>query len=482
MKKIFSMFFLLSYSIVFTQTNPGFETGDLTSWEKETDATGTLSISTSNVRTGTYNLSYATNTSTYYSVGNSDGITVPNGQRIHLIAWAVGSNSSANARLTIVTTTTLSSSSVNMGTTPTRLYYNRPNSTGSEITAYVALNSSRNVGGGNTTIYWDDIVVYISSSSTTDLTDPNSASTVIVSSNSSGDQIIVTWTDGTDAETGSQQALILRADGLSQTPPELNDQGRYSVNGGSNGPNTIGSWTVVGIVDAGIQTFTDVTTTPNSEYTYAVYMRDMGYNYSSGASSDITALPVQLSCFNASVINNEVHLNWETATEINNYGFDIERTVVCNGYGVLNDWQKIGFVKGNGNSSSPKFYSFEDKPFGGKEFKYRLKQIDFDGKFEYSNVVFVSLDSSISNFELCQNYPNPFNPKTKIIYTIPRGTNVKITVYDMIGREITTLIDKYHERGTYQVEFNGSTLCSGMYCYKLNAGIFSDVKKFILIK
>jgi hypothetical protein len=148
-------------------------------------------------------------------------------------------------------------------------------------------------------------------------------------------------------------------------------------------------------------------------------------------------LPVELSTFTAVQIGSRVLLKWTTETEINNFGFDVERcalSVECQA------WDKIGFVNGNGNSNSPKEYSFTDNPATGNKYYYRLKQIDSDGQTEYSNVI--SIDLNIPNqYALYQNYPNPFNPTTSITYNLPSDGIVSLKVYDMLGSEVITLVN-----------------------------------------
>jgi len=207
-----------------------------------------------------------------------------------------------------------------------------------------------------------------------------------------------------------------------------------------------------------------------------------------------TALPVELTSFTASVRNNSVLLNWTTATELNNYGFEIERTAQTSMASVLNEtkWEKIGFVVGSGNSNSPKSYSFTDGSLiGGSKFKYRLKQIDNDGKFNYSHEINVEVVPT--EFDLTQNYPNPFNPSTKIRYSIPDlGPGLAQTVlkvYDILGNEVATLVNEEKPAGVYEVEYNASNLSSGIYFYRItiqsdkaDAGTFSEIKKMVLIK
>ncbi len=197
-------------------------------------------------------------------------------------------------------------------------------------------------------------------------------------------------------------------------------------------------------------------------------------------------LPVELSSFSASVIGNAVKLNWKTETEVNNYGFDVERYALS---AERQAWEKIGFVNGNGNSNSPKSYSFEDKSVLSGKYSYRLKQIDNDGQFEYSKTIEVDL-AAPKKFELSQNYPNPFNPTTTIRFSLPDaslnpsqgGTLVKLTVYNVLGQQVAVLVNDILEAGVHTINFNASELNSGIYIYKLEAGSFVQTRKMTLIK
>jgi subtilisin family serine protease len=194
-------------------------------------------------------------------------------------------------------------------------------------------------------------------------------------------------------------------------------------------------------------------------------------------------MPVELTSFTGVVKGSVVKLNWITETETNNYGFDIERSSVTefNGKIIFNEWSKIGFVAGNGNSNSPKNYSFEDKnPTGGSVFGYRLKQIDSDGSFEYSDIV--EVEFSPNQFELLQNYPNPFNPVTTIRYSLVSESFVTLNVYNILGQEVASLINEQKMPGSYEVNFNAENLASGSYFYKLQAGDDSVIKNMILMK
>jgi len=193
-------------------------------------------------------------------------------------------------------------------------------------------------------------------------------------------------------------------------------------------------------------------------------------------SSTENALPVELTTFEASVNNSNVQLSWETATEVNNYGFNIERKPE-NG-----EWNKVGFVDGHGNSNSPKLYSYVDKVVTEGLFNYRLKQIDIDGSFEYSEIIEVNISGIPKEFSLSQNYPNPFNPSTKISYQLPNAGYVSLIVYDVLGNEVATLVNENQNSGDYDISFNGSNLTSGIYFYKISTDNFSQAHKMILMK
>lgn len=192
-----------------------------------------------------------------------------------------------------------------------------------------------------------------------------------------------------------------------------------------------------------------------------------------------SSLPVELTSFNAKVNNNQVILNWETATEVDNYGFEIEREINS---ANNTEWEKIGFVQGNGNSNSPKNYSFVDRDLmGGSKFSYRLKQIDTDGNFEYSNVIEAEIIPT--NFVLYQNYPNPFNPSTVIEFSLPEDlANVKLSIYNALGENVAELVSKSLVAGKYQYQWNAENVATGMYIYKLRTDKFVSVKKMILMK
>ncbi|MFO7526770.1 MAG: M14 family zinc carboxypeptidase [Ignavibacteriaceae bacterium] len=196
----------------------------------------------------------------------------------------------------------------------------------------------------------------------------------------------------------------------------------------------------------------------------------------------LVPVPVDLSSFKASIISNNVKLNWITSSELNNNGFEIERQD-----SKLPNWFSIGFVEGRGTTTEITKYSFNDNGLAAGSYQYRLKQIDFDGTFQYFNLAESIEIVSPAVLELAQNYPNPFNPTTIINYNIPSvGTglalSVTLKVYDVLGNEITTLVDEYKPAGSHKVKFNAGALASGVYYYQLRIGGYVQTKKMILIR
>ena len=189
-------------------------------------------------------------------------------------------------------------------------------------------------------------------------------------------------------------------------------------------------------------------------------------------------VPVEMLTFTASVRNSEVQLFWSTASELNNSGFEIERSVNDN-----NSFVTVGFVDGKGSSTEINYYSFIDNPqlSGVNHIFYRLKQVDFDGTSSYSDIVNVSYDVP-ADFVLNQNYPNPFNPSTRISYFVPKESLISIKVYDVMGREVTTLVNEMKSTGSYELSFDASNMPSGTYFYTLIADNYSATKKMIVIK
>ncbi len=188
-------------------------------------------------------------------------------------------------------------------------------------------------------------------------------------------------------------------------------------------------------------------------------------------------IPVELTSFTAKVIDYKVVLNWSTATELNNQGFEIQRKIKSD---TENEWERVAFVAGFGTVTQPKSYSYIDEVQSGI-YLYRLKQIDYDGSFSYSDEVEVDVNL-LKEFSLEQNFPNPFNPSTRISYTLPEPVYVQLVILNSLGEKISTIVNEYQMEGKYSVDFNAQDLSSGIYFYKLTAGNFVSIKKMILIR
>ena len=186
-------------------------------------------------------------------------------------------------------------------------------------------------------------------------------------------------------------------------------------------------------------------------------------------------IPVELTSFTASVIDNQVQLNWSTATEVNNSGFDIERK---SGAG---NFEKVGFNPGFGTTTEARTYSFVDQKVGVGSYSYRLKQIDFDGTSAYSEEVNVEVNPPLV-FALDQNYPNPFNPSTVIKYSIPQDGFVNLSVYNLLGEKVATLVNETQKAGRFEINFDAGRFASGVYFYSIEAGSYKSVKKMLLMK
>jgi len=210
---------------------------------------------------------------------------------------------------------------------------------------------------------------------------------------------------------------------------------------------------------------------PLSYIGYSIGYSGLLYKY-----LDTTYIPVQLVNFTGNAIYDEVILNWTTATETNNYGFEIQKS------DDKIHWFKIGFVKGYGTTTERSFYLFKDKIQKAGHYYYRLKQIDYDGSYEISEIIKITVEQP-PGFELLQNYPNPFNPSTTIKYIVSEESNVKIKLYDVTGREVMDLVNDKKQPGYYTIKLNLSNLTSGVYFYRMitNTG-YHSTKKLIILK
>jgi len=294
------------------------------------------------------------------------------------------------------------------------------------------------------------------------------------------------WLKTSSAPTGAQIAVLMDdVAGGTELSPKLNvtntgEWTLYEWNLKSSGWSSFAGGN--GNIDGPTTTLDAIMFyAPNNSSDWTMYLDDVSYNQNG-------TLPVQLDMFIAKMSGNNIQLDWSTSTEKNNYGFDIERAIKLNDKPAAENWEKIGFMKGNGNSNSPKNYLFIDKDLkvDGK-YQYRLKQIDTDGRFEFSKVITVNVKQSPAEFSLAQNYPNPFNPVTVIKYSLPVESNIRIIVYNSIGREVKELVNISQAAGNYEVNFNAVNLSSGVYFYQIIANSldgkqnYKSIKKMLLL-
>ena len=212
-----------------------------------------------------------------------------------------------------------------------------------------------------------------------------------------------------------------------------------------------------------------------------------------GADEGSTPLPVQLTSFTAVANGLNAELRWRTESETGNYGFDIERRLVhgsqfkVQGHEVMNHepetWNHIGFVQGAGTSTSPRDYTFTDKPDQPGRYAYRIKQIDHSGSFTYTSSLEVVIGLAPLEFTLGQNHPNPFNPTTSIRFSLAVSGQASLRVYDILGRQVAEMFNGIAEAGRlYQVEFNASDLPSGVYVARLQSGTSTKLIRMVLTK
>ena len=227
--------------------------------------------------------------------------------------------------------------------------------------------------------------------------------------------------------------------------------------------------------------------TPTFDALFGVFFANNNSGWTVGHLGTVAATenstPVELTSFTVGVNDNNVLLSWQTSTETNNAGFEIQRKIAGPLPGVeQNEWVNIGFVEGHGTTTNENNYSFTDKNLEPGNYSYKLVQKDFDGTHTESKIVNVKVVSNPVEYVLSQNYPNPFNPTTKIKYTIPKAGEVTLKVYNAIGQEVASIVNNFKEAGTYSVDFNAASFVSGVYLYKLTAGNYSQVRKMILLK
>ncbi|MBN1479193.1 T9SS type A sorting domain-containing protein [candidate division KSB1 bacterium] len=247
------------------------------------------------------------------------------------------------------------------------------------------------------------------------------------------------------------------------------------------------SFLLLATVNHPVNTYMDEKMQWDVHYYYVATSVDK-FGLESGFSNKIdttlqSPVPVELYSFYAQVDNSKnIVLNWSTAAESNNYGFQVQR--LCDG--APGQFETIGFVKGNGTATDSQNYRFVDKNVPAGTYFYRLKQIDFDGSYKFSDTIKITLVLP-AEVHLFQNYPNPFNRSTEIAYNLPMNGHVVLNIYDEMGHEIICLVDQFQIKGKYTVTWNatdvlGKEVSSGQYYYKITTDSFSAWRKMMLVK
>jgi photosystem II stability/assembly factor-like uncharacterized protein len=276
---------------------------------------------------------------------------------------------------------------------------------------------------------------------------------------------------------------------INQINPAANLEG-VSFTDLNNGTVVGSAGTILRTTDGGTNWTSQESGTTNT--LYGISFTDYNNGTAVGESGTILrtlnggGIPVELTSFTASVGENDVTLKWQTATEKNNSGFEIQKKK-SEVRSQESDWEKIGFVQGHGTTTEPKSYSFTDKNLEPGSYSYKLVQIDFDGTRNESEIVNVEVSSQPTKYSLSQNYPNPFNPSTTIEYSIPERTDVKLTVINIVGEKVAELVNRTMDAGSYSVVFDSHSgevrnLASGVYFYTLQAGKTIVTKKMLLLK
>jgi len=275
----------------------------------------------------------------------------------------------------------------------------------------------------------------------------------------------LTWQDLTRSDHDYESINVTDSYGVIGGKDKVNQRALWGLNIGSN---NINDWVF----------FSDTLGSIHAVFTRENQIRLAGEGGNLFGFPIDSYLPVEIASFSGTVSNKEVKLLWTTSSEINNLGFEIQKSYKDK------MWHTVGFMEGKGNSTEINDYSFKDDisdfNLTGEIF-YRLKQIDFNGTFEYSNEISVEVYSP-DRFVLDQNYPNPFNPGTMISYSIPHSSFVTLKVYDVLGNEVVILVNETKSAGKYDVNFNAANLSNGVYFYTIKTDDFTYTKKMLLLK
>jgi hypothetical protein len=280
--------------------------------------------------------------------------------------------------------------------------------------------------------------------------------------------VIISYSrSSTNEYAGGFFTIIPKQSGVPTSSIKLKEGNAYYDKRNSAGRNRWGDYSGAWIDPVDSSSFWICTEYVEALNTWGTWIGEVKYDY---------VIPVELVSFDIKTENGNVVLNWEVSSELNNHGYIINRWITADSI------YQIGFVEGKVTTTEKQFYSFIDKKVNNNRYHYQLVQIDFNGTKNILAQIAINMSSAINSFTLSHNYPNPFNPSTKIKYQIPKLSYVILKVYDVLGNEITILVNEDKSIGSYEEEFDGSGLPSGVYIYKLQAGSFVETKKMVLMK
>lgn len=245
--------------------------------------------------------------------------------------------------------------------------------------------------------------------------------------------------------------------------------------------DSISQWSLIDTLLLNSNYYIDSLLLPATTYSYRIStFNSFGLSICDSVES-ITFVPVELLFFNSTLNDGTVSLKWATVSETNNHGFEIQRKIINNA--SLTQWEVLGFVPGNGTSLVYTEYEFIDNYKMPGKLMYRLKQLDLDGTYKYSSIATIEIPFSCYEYTLYTNYPNPFNPTTLIKYSLPETAVISISVHNILGQKVATLIgNELKEPGLYSVVFDASSLPCGIYFYSISTAKFQQTKKMLLIK
>jgi subtilisin-like proprotein convertase family protein len=326
-----------------------------------------------------------------------------------------------------------------------------------------------------------NLSVYLTHTYDSDLTlsliGPDATTVVLASaSGGSGDNFGSACSPASSRTTFDDAALTPIASGAAPFVGSFHPQGTLSSFNGKTGAAVNGTWTL---------RITDAVSGDFGTFSCASLVIAPTGTCAQG-SGECAPLPIQLASFHATIVNaTQVQLDWRTLSEINNYGFEVQKSDA-----IAGSFTSIpgSFTPGHGTTNEPRTYRYVDLSPGGGHVYYRLKQMDLDGAVHYSDPVSVDLLSSVPDqkvpveFSLAQNFPNPFNPSTLIQYGLPLATHVRLEIFNVLGERIATLVDGKQEAGVHVARFEDKQLPSGVYLYSIEAGNFRASRKFILLR